>query len=344
MTVAPRPFAAFVAVVTIGVLLRVAVAERALVAHAAAAAATVALAWYAGGTGRFTPFVTGLFVAASPWAVAASRTATTDVVLVMSFLVASAIVAQTRDLARGARVVTSIAALGLYAFGALRLTAERVPFVHAPFAERLGILLAGDVGVGVAFFALAALLCGRRRLEKLALLGASLLLFVCKPSGASLALVVAPLLWVASDEVARWCESLDSPRARAAVLVVALGPTLPTLWSDVTTDRRADVAALRLELAKSRRADEPLFCNERELATELLSVSARPLDEALAPGALPPRGHDAFVLLLLDRGRLLDGRELPPDFESRLELVARAGRRRLDLHRYEARLYRSRHS
>ncbi len=291
--------------------------------------------------GKMPAVTVALLLATSPWHVHASRLAALDSTLFAMGLVGCVSgfggVGGTagRWLGRLILAATLLAALGVW-------RAEL-----APRAVDATVLLFGDLGVGVALLFVIAMV---RRLDRWApRIAVAWLLTLLLLDGArgglqstTVALVMALVLLGAGFELARWMAATASRRVQLALLLMAIVPGLPGLMSEQLDGGRFDVRALLPALERARRGSEPLYASVPELATRELHVAAQPLTEVMSGRVvLPPRDGVAFVLLLLERGRLVGGEALPPGFEARFSLLARSSARRFDLRRFEARLYRS---
>ncbi len=289
--------------------------------------------------GRARAMALALLVATSPWHVHASRLAGPGSAAFLALLAAGAWIGSVLCGGRGVEtrfslgLLAAVAAIDLLARGGAASTPAARP--------GLVVLLAGDVGVALPLLALLGLLRSEPRSEHLfALLACSGCAAVAelRPGAiAPAAWLLPPLFLCAADELGRWLEAARSARASLALALLAVVPTLPALASEQIDGGRFDLAPIERAFSTTRRAGEPLYASDPALASRVLRVEARPLAE-LAGEA--PAGRAAFVLLLIERGTALGGEALPADFESRLDLLARTARTRLDLNRLEARLYR----
>ena len=130
--------------------------------------------------------------------------------------------------------------------------------------------------------------------------------------------------------------------SRLAVLVLALVPGLPVFLSQQIDNSRYDVAHVSKALRQVHRPGEPVFAETHRLTQHYSGI---PCQE------LPPTGRElrarlpgderAFVILHLQRGRAVGTRNasLQPWVEANLRLLARSAPKRLDMHRFETRLY-----
>jgi hypothetical protein len=295
--------------------------------------------------GRAPAFAAAQLVALSPWHVHASRVGGPATSAFLALLVAGACAS---SLLRRTRDWTPRLALAVAAAAAAILLLAR----SEPAAVRAGplALLAGDVGVALPLLALAAFARRERRGEHaLALLACAACAAIATRLGARVepaAWLLPPLLLAAADELGRWLAAAPDGRARVAVAALAIVPTLPSLLSEPIDGGRHDVAALQPAFAAARRAGEPLFASDPALVERVFGVEARPLHELgrAAPGELggaaPAGGRAEFVVLLLERGEIVGGAPGVAELQAGMDLIARSGRKRLDLARHEARLYR----
>ena len=313
---------------------------------AALGAASPALAWalLRRGAGPCVALAAATLGATTPFAVHVSRSGST---VGATFVASLALFAALRGLrpllALG--VATSMAALAL--FSASKAVATSAAVEGSAW-------VAADLGLGGLVFVVAAwcapagggarAVAPRRRLlvvvAAAALLSAGLKLgFAPEPAAACLTAAVVVL---AASGLGLWWEAAPAPLARLAALSFAVVPSLPSLASEFVDGGRFDVAPLAAAFSERRRGGEPLFASDPAFASHGFGVECLRLPlRARSPDDFLPVDRAGWVLLLFDRGRPLGDHEgVTPEIERGLALVARSTRRRLDLHRYEARLYR----
>jgi hypothetical protein len=291
--------------------------------------------------GATVALAAALLIAASPWHVHASRLATTDSALFLATFAALASfvgpATAPTALARAIRLVATAAAIVLIARHAPPAIApQRAPFLFGDLAPgvlllaALLLLLRAPVPGGRLVVVLAALLLILR------LLPPELQRDAARWSAPAAAAVVL----AAALALGRLIEATQSRRAQLALWTMALVPGLPSLIGEQQDGGRFDVRALEPAFAAQRRAGEPLYACVPALTARELKSAAQPIEPLLDGQAALPADRPAWIVLLLERGRLAATTPLPRDFESRLRLVASSAPRRFDLRRYETRLYR----
>jgi hypothetical protein len=303
-------------------------------------AATVPVAYgLLRGRGRSAAAALALLIATSPWHVHASRVAGPTTAVFLGMVVIAVLL--TRPDPRGGRVRLRIAFL----FAAICFAAATMApasGARPDFGTRtIATLLAGDVGPAIPFLALLGVLRGAWPGFLAALVVGAPLHVLADKRGLGvdvLAFVLPAVMVVASEELGRWIAATESWRARIACALLAIVPGFPSLVSEHLDGGRVDLAPIARALERERRSGEPLYASDPALAEQSLGVEALPL--SAIETAQPPKDRSEFVLLLLSSGAVRDGAGLPADFESRLSLVERAGTKRLDAGRFEARLYR----
>jgi len=279
-----------------------------------------------------------LLIAASPWHVHASRLATTDSALFLATF--AALATCVGNATPGGRLVRLVA-LAVATALLLRHVPPAVEPQRAPF-------LFGDLAPGVLLLAALLLLQrdavagGRFVVAAAALLLALRLLppsLQHDPDSWS-APAAAAVVLAAALALGRLIEATRSRRAQLALWTMALVPGLPSLIGEQQDGGRFDLRALEPAFAAQRRSGEPLYACAPALTARELQTAAQPIEPLIDGSGALPADRNAWVVLLLERGRLAATTPLPPDFESRLRLVASSAPRRFDLRRYETRLYR----
>ncbi|MSR47719.1 MAG: hypothetical protein EXS13_11765 [Planctomycetes bacterium] len=321
-------------------------AARAIAATAGLLAVPLAAAWLAPRVGRGCALAAALLIAACPWHVHASRLATLDSVVFLTSFAAATAIAGGWPAGRGARArrLLWLATTGLAAVFLASQMDGRAGSRWLPF-------LCGDLAVGLLGFAALAP-WSRAAAPRGQLAGALALLLLALPrflpadvaaawQAPLQASIAAVVVLAAALVLGRLFEAVTSHRATLALCCLALVPCLPALIAEHQDAGRFDLAALAEPFRERRKVGEPLYAACPELTARSLGAAAQPIELVLSDKVVLPRpDRAAWVLLLLERGELIAELPLPPDFESRFELVARSAHRRFDLRRYEARLYR----
>jgi hypothetical protein len=306
---------------------------------AALGAAAPAMVWaiLRRGGGPWIALAAATITATTPWSVHASRSGTT---LCASFVASLALFAAIR----AARPLVALAvgggAAALLAFAASKsvVTPQRID---------PGAWLVADVGLGSLPFVLAAWAPRAARRRVAATFGAGLLCTIVLLQRYSTAVgaagATACVVVLAASGLGGWWEAAERPLPRLAALAMAVVPSLPSLASEFIDGGRFDLERLTAAFNERRQSGDAFFASDAELAEHGFGVDCRPLPRiASAPADFLPADRAAWVLLLFDRGRPLgDPAGISPAIEKQLALVARTFKKRLDLHRFEARLYRS---
>ena len=156
---------------------------------------------------------------------------------------------------------------------------------------------------------------------------------------AGVALLLIVLAAMGFAEVA---QSLPGLITRAAFVVVAFVPAVPALLSSCVDNSRYDVPTIASVLSTSHRAGELVFAESHALTQYYSGIPCQELPQtAVELEERLPSDERAFVVLLLQRGRVIGTRdpELQRSVEGRLRLLRRTAPKRFDMHRFETRLY-----
>jgi hypothetical protein len=289
------------------------------------------------GSGPWIALAAAAITATTPWSVHASRSGTT---LEATFVAALALFSAIRAARPAVALLVGAAAAALVVFAASKsvVTPQRID---------PGAWLVADVGLGGLAFVLAAWFPASARPRVVATLGAGILCTVLLlqrySTATGAASATACVVVLAAGGLGGWWEAAERPLPRLAALAMAVVPSMPSLASEFIDGGRFDLAPLALAFADLHQSGDVLFASDAELAEHGFGVDCRPLPKsAHAPSDFLPGDRPAWVLLLFDRGRPLgDPAGITPAIERQLALVARTFKKRLDLHRFEARLYRS---
>jgi hypothetical protein len=329
-------FGALLVVTALAVALRVA-RLAGLSPDLGAAAPAIAWALLRRGAGPWVALAAAAITATTPWAVHASRSGSTVGTAFVASLALCASVRAVRPLPALA-VGAVAAALAWYAASKSELTPQTID---------PGAWLVADVGLGSLVLVLAAWFPAAARRRVVATLAAGTLatvvLFFRFSTAAGAASATACVVVLAASGLGGWLEAADGALMRAAALAIALVPSVPSLASEFIDGGRFDLEPLAVAFAERRQNGEVIFASDPVLAAHAFGVDCRPLPpSARGPADFLPADRGAWVLLLFDRGRPLgDPGGLSAAIERALPLVARTSKKRLDLHRFEARLYRS---
>jgi hypothetical protein len=233
--------------------------------------------------------------------------------------------------------------------GACREVLER--FVDTPASQgRFLLSLSHDLGLSVPVLAVVGVITflrGGRPFAALVVLVTPLLLCLTFSTLAAVGVrhtsAALPMVYVfAALGMARLLERLPSLRAGLVLAGVILVPPLPVFVSQWMDNSRYDLRAVANALSEVHRPGEPVFSESHAV---LQYYSAIPCAELPGTGAeleaaLPAKSR-AFVALLLQRGTAIGAadRKLQDFVERRMQLLQRTASRRLDMHRFETRLY-----
>lgn len=310
---------------------------RAWSAALGAAAPAIVWALLRQGAGPWVALAAAAIAATTPFAVHVARSGTT---VCATFVAALALFAALRALRPLLALLVGAGAAALVWFAAAR--SELTPQTIDP-----GAWLAADVGLGSLAFLFAAWFPAATRRRVVATLAAGTLATVALlfrfNTAVAAANATACVVVVAASGLGAWWEAAEPPLLRLAALAIALVPSAPSLASEFIDGGRFDLAPLAAAFAERHQSGEVLFASDAELAAHGFGVDCRPLPgNARTPADFLPIDRVTWVLLLFDRGRPLgDPGGLSPAIERQLALVARTFKKRLDLHRFEARLYRN---
>jgi hypothetical protein len=310
---------------------------RAWSAALGAAAPAIVWALLRRGTGPWVALAAATIAATTPWSVHASRSGAT---LGAIFVAALALFSALRAARPRVALVVGAVAAALMVFAASKS-------VVTPSRIDPGAWLVADVGLGSLPFVAAAFAAPAARWRVALTFAAgvvcTVLLFERFNTAAGAASATACVVVLAASGLGGWWEAAERPLPRLAALAMAVVPSLPSLASEFIDGGRFDLAPLAVAFAERHQSGDAFFASDAELAEHGFGVDCRPLPaSARAPADFLPADRPAWILLLFDRGRPLgDPAGLSPAIERQLPLVARTFRKRLDLHRFEARLYRS---
>lgn len=217
--------------------------------------------------------------------------------------------------------------------------------------------LAGEVvlhvGLALPLLAAAAFLSrrqpqGGRTVETVVLLGGGALLVALAAflplEVHHLAAALPALFLLAARGLAELLRATAGQRlAQLALVSMALLPSVPVFLSGLIDNSRYDVPTVASYLEREHRPGEPVLAQAPALTAFYSGLDCEELPKASAElvERLTATEGRVFVLMLLQRGRIVAPIEpaLQRHVESHLVLLARSARKRMDMRRFETRLY-----